>query len=203
MRISYPAKRGEPVWDIAQLFPEQGEWGECEYLALDTNRLVDFDDGFIEVHPVPTTSHQLILTFLYHQLLACVAPHKLGEVFFAGIRVRLWKRKYRQPDLIFMLAQHRDRIGEEYWEGADLVMEVVSGDDKDRKRDLVEKPVEYARARIPEYWIVDPKESRITVLHLKGRKYMVHGAYRRGEQARSKLLQGFAVDVTSALSARK
>ena len=52
-----------------------------------------------------------------------------------------------------MLAEHADRMAEEYWRGADLVMEVVSGGEDDRRRDLETKVAEYARARIPEYWI--------------------------------------------------
>jgi Uma2 family endonuclease len=49
------------------------------------------------------------------------------------------------------------RVTDEYWEGADLVMEVVSSHDEDRRRDLVVKREEYARAGIAEYWIVDPE----------------------------------------------
>ena len=45
-----------------------------------------------------------------------------------------------------------------YPSGADLVMEVVSGGREDRKRDLVTKRRDYARANIPEYWIVDPQD---------------------------------------------
>src|SRR5262249_51780983 len=179
----------------AQLFPLQGEWTEEEYLALPGSRLVEFSDGCIEVLPVPTTSHHRILAFLYATLLAFVTPGQLGTVLFAGIRVRLRKNKYREPDLVFMRSEHEDRIGEEYWQGADLVMEVVSGSEKDRRRDLETKPAEYARARIPEYWIVDPREGQITVLRLKGQKYVVHGKFGRGSWATSLLLKGFEVSV--------
>ena len=70
-----------------------------------------------------------------------------------------------------MSEEHRDRIGEEYWEGADLVMEVVSRDAESRKRDLLQKPLEYAEAGIQEYWIVDPRKSSIMVLTLQGKMY--------------------------------
>jgi Uma2 family endonuclease len=197
---SRPRKRGEPTWEIAHLFPLQGNWTEDEYLALSTNRLVEFSDGLVEVLPMPTTSHQATLLFLLRALLAFVEPRALGTASFAGIRVRLWKGKFREPDVVFLLAQHADRIGEQFWQGADLVMEVVSGDDKDRERDLEIKPKEYARAGIPEYWIVDPQEEQITVLRLKGKKYVEHGKFGRGEQAKSALLKGFAVDVDAALA---
>ena len=76
-------------------------------------------------------------------------------------------------------------------------MEVVSSSDDDRSRDLETKREEYAQARIPEYWIVDPEVGQITVLTLDGETYVVHGEFKRGEQATSKLLPGFAVDVAT------
>jgi len=65
-----------------------------------------------------------------------------------------------------------------------------------RRHDLETKRREYARAGIPEYWIVDPEEEQITVLTLKEGKYVVHGMFERGMVARSALLEGFerAVD---------
>jgi Uma2 family endonuclease len=54
----------EPTWEIAHLFPPQGAWSEEGYLALPTNHLVEFSDGYIEVLPVPSQSHQWIVLFL-------------------------------------------------------------------------------------------------------------------------------------------
>jgi hypothetical protein len=48
----------EPAWDVALLFPSQGDWSEFEYLALDTNRLVELVDGNLEVLPMPSFLHQ-------------------------------------------------------------------------------------------------------------------------------------------------
>lgn len=202
--IQLPPTRvqGDPAWEVAYLFPEQGGWSEQEYLDLPGNRLVEYSDGFIEVLPMPTTSHQSSLLAFYEALLLFARPRQLGKVSVAGIRVRLRKGKFRQPDVVFMLTEHAERIGEDYWRGADLVMEVVSGSEEDRRRDLVDKRAEYARARIPEYWIVDPQTERITVLRLSRRGYKVAGEYRRGSQAKSALLHGFAVDVDAILFAK-
>jgi Uma2 family endonuclease len=192
---------GEPVWDIARLYPAQGCWTEREYLDLDTNQRVEFSHGYIEFQSVPTVLHQRIIRFLFQALDAFVTSGALGEVLFSGVRVRLWEEKFREPDVVFMRAEHRNRITDDYWDRADLVMEVVSGSDSDRHRDLVEKRAEYALAGIPEYWIVDPEEGRIIVLALEGTKYAEHGTFARGDRATSRLLASFSVDVTAALDA--
>ena len=191
---------GEPAWEVALLFPEQGAWSEEEYLDLDSNHLVEFSDGVIEVRPLPTTSHQLIVLFLFRLFEAFVSTRKLGTALFAPLRVQLRPDKYREPDIVFMFNTHASRIGESFWSGADLVMEVVSKDEEDRHRDLVTKRREYAQAGIAEYWIVDPQEGHILVLRLAGKKYLVHGTFLKGTVATSALLPGFTVDVTEALS---
>lgn len=191
--------RGAPAWAIAELYPEQGEWSEEEYLDLPGNRLVEFDSGFIEVLAMPTTFHQTILLFLVMKLHEFVEKRALGNVLMAALPIRLWKGKYREPDVVFMFARHAERMKEKCWHGADLVMEVVSAD---RHHDLVTKRREYAKARIPEYWIVDPEKREITVLRLSGAKYVVHGKHGLGETASSALLKGFQVEVSKAFSRR-
>ena len=64
----------EPAWDVAYLYPPQGHWSEGEYFLLPGNRLVEFANGVIEVLPLPTQSHQLIMLAFYHLLLAFVQP---------------------------------------------------------------------------------------------------------------------------------
>jgi Uma2 family endonuclease len=195
-------RMGEPTWEVAHLFPAQGTWTEGDYLALETNHLVELSNGRLEVLPTPTTTHQRVVIYLYSVLQAFVNAHDLAEVLVAALPVRLWGEKIREPDVVFMLKGHSDRIGEEFWKGADLVMEVVSGTARDRRRDLVVKRKEYAHARIPEYWIVDPREERITVLRLARKRYAVHGEFGRGTTATSRLLPGFGVDVSAALSGK-
>jgi Uma2 family endonuclease len=92
-----------------------------------------------------------------------------------------------------------NRIKDEYWDGADLVVEVVSKDRKGRDRDLRVKRKQYAQAGIAEYWIVDPQVRQITVLKLSNERYEVHGQFKPGQRATSHLLAGFAVDVKDVL----
>jgi Uma2 family endonuclease len=194
------AAEPEPAWKVAYLFPPQGEWTEEDYLALNTNHLVELSEGFLEVLEMPTTIHQMLVFYLAGLLSVFVSPRGLGTVLLAPLRIRLWPHKFREPDVVFMHKDHSDRVGDKFWQGADLIMEVVSDGPEDRKRDLETKPLEYARAGIPEYWIVDPQNETITVLQLADSQYVEHGKFAKGTQATSALLEGFSVDVTQALS---
>ena len=195
-RLSGP----ELSWEIARLFPAQGDWTEDEYFALDSNHFVEYSDGRLEFLPMPTIFHQLILQYLFKRLETFVIANELGIVIISGYKVRLRARKYREPDILFIKEAHRSGIKKQYCEKADLVIEVVS--EKNGQHDIKKKRIEYAKAGIPEYWIVDPEEELITVLALKSRQkvYAEFGTFRNGEQAASKLLTGFSVDVTVALS---
>ncbi len=186
---------GEPVWELAHLFHAQGQWTEEEYLALDTNHLIEYSHGYIEVLEMPTELHQDLAIVLCELLKQFVKPRKLGKILIAPFRIQLWPGKYREPDVMFMLAGNSKRRGEQYWIAADLVMEVISPND--RNRDLVKKRHEYAQAGIPEYWLVDPEYRTITVLSLEEQHYVVHGEFKLGEQATSRLLEGFTVDLTA------
>ena len=192
---------GEPVWEIAKLYPMQGHWDESDYLALETNHLVEFSHGVVEFLPTPTPKHQFVLDYLYEQLKRFVRERDLGTTLFSALRVRLWPGKYREPDILFVLKQNYWRFGEKFCDGADLVAEIVSGSGSDRERDLVKKRREYAEAGIAEYWIVDPREETTTVLALEQGAYREHGVFHRGEIATSLLLTGFEVDATPVLDA--
>src|SRR4051812_45005484 len=95
--------RGQPLMEIVELFPEQGSWSERDYLGLSTNRLVEFDNGMIEVLPVPTKNHQLIVAFLYEVLKAFIAGK--GKVLFAPYRLRVPSGKFREPDVLYLTAE--------------------------------------------------------------------------------------------------
>lgn len=162
--------------------PRQGRWSEedCLWQSDCASVLVEFTDGYIEVLPIPTNRHQSILLFLYRLLFTAV--ELLGsKALIAPMRLRIRPGKYREPDLLLVRSAHDVRRQDQFWIGADLVLEVV-GPDKP-ERDLVEKRGDYAEGGIPEYWIVNPLNETITVLQLAGDAYVEYGVFRRGAQA--------------------
>src|SRR5688572_18691800 len=92
----------EPAWEVALLFPSQGDWTESDYLALDTNRLVELVDGKLEVLPMPSILHQRIVDYLHKVLQSFVLTHRLGEALFAPLPVRIREDTLREPDVIFV-----------------------------------------------------------------------------------------------------
>ncbi len=196
LRIVWPDDSGDDI-DLELL---QGLWSVEQYLALSnqTNRLVEYSDGFIEVLPMPTHKHQAISLFLLLALLAFIRPRG-GTVLYAPLRLRVRPGKFREPDLLLVLDKNDLRVQNDYWRGADLVVEIVSPDRPER--DTEEKPRDYAEAGIPEYWIVNPLDEHITVLTLAGESYATHGVYARGQSAESQLLTGFTVPVADVFDA--
>lgn len=183
------------------LLPLQGLWTVEQYLKLtdQTNQLIEFTDGVIEVLPMPTEKHQAISRLLFLALLA-FAQRLGGTVFYAPLRVQVRPGKFREPDLLLMLDTNDPRRQNAYWLGADLVVEIVSPDRPER--DTEEKPIDYAEASIPEYWIVNPLDETITVLSLASDSYSPHGIFRRGNIATSALLKGFTVSAAEVFDAR-
>jgi Uma2 family endonuclease len=195
------ASEPQPAWEVALLYPSQGDWSEFEYLALDTNRLVELIDGNLKVLPMPTIPHQQIVVFLLEILKQFVTERQLGTVLIAPLPMRIRDNTYREPDVVFFSKEQVIPPDDKYLQGANLVIEVVSEDEESHKREYQEKRSDYASLGIPEYWIVDPQVERITVLTLDGRQYRVHGEFALGQQATSVLLAGFGVDVSAVFDA--
>lgn len=204
---SSPLEMTDPVWEIATLYPPQGTWTDAGYLASteSTNRLVEFTDERVEFLPMPTKSHQLILMFLLDALRPFTSANSLGMALPAPIRVRIRPGTFREPDFVFIQSDHLDKAGDEFFEGADLVMEVVNDHPESRKRELCEKVLDYAEAGISEYWLVDPVERTMTIHTFPdvSTGYQSQRVFRRGERPPSVVLDGFVVDVSAALDAAK
>ena len=148
---------------------------------------------------MPTKYHQAISKRLFLALLL-IMQRIGGEVFYAPLRLQVRPGKFREPDLLLVLDKDDSRAQNEFWLGADLVMEIVSPDNPER--DTVEKVADYAEAGIPEYWIVNPLDQTITVLALAEGVYLAHGIFGRSEQAASLLLAGFSVAVDAVFEAQ-
>jgi Uma2 family endonuclease len=177
----------------------QGLWTEEQYLALtdQTNNLIEFTDGRIEGLPMPTRRHQRILILLF-DLFRAVVGQEGGEVLVAPLRLRLRSGKYREPDILLLLDASDPRNQDAYWLGADLVVEVVSPDHPERVTE--EKPLDYAEAGIPEYWIVNLVDRVVEVYsEPKGGAYTSARTLRSGQTLAPAAFPDFLVEVAALL----
>jgi Uma2 family endonuclease len=195
------SSRGDPTTEVAALFPLQGSWSEEEFLALDTNRMIELADGRLEVLPKPTPFHQFIARYISDEFRAHLRSAGIsGSVLVAPLPVRLFQDTIREPDVMFFrpgrISDVRTRP-----DGVDLAVEIVSPGAENRERDLITKRREYAKASVEEYWIVDDEIGAVTVLVLRGSTYAERGVFTRGQRVTSVLLKGLAILVDDVFAA--
>jgi len=175
--------------------PGQGRWTYEAYAALpnDGNRY-EIVDGVLYMSPAPGRGHQVAVGRLYRHLSMYVEDTRLGEVYIAPFDVELGPQMVVQPDVVVVLNAHLHKITESRVIGApDLVIEVSSpgtvGHDRDKKKHA------YARAGVPEYWIVDPWSRTIEVLTWEAGNYYSQGVFEGKAVLPSKIVPDFLVHV--------
>ena len=199
--INLPSKIGDPTWEAAYLLPAQGQWTEQDFFKFHTNRMAELVDGSLEVLPMPTWLHQLIVDFLVMSIKAHLSDSGIGGiVLFAPLPTKLFPGTIREPDVLFVSPENIPMDPKGYPKKLDLVMEVVSEGSEAHERDYEAKRIDYAKAEIAEYWIVDPEQGLITVLSLEGNSYVAVGEYGTGEIAKSRYWEGFAISVDQVFS---
>jgi Uma2 family endonuclease len=138
-----------------------------DYVAYNdgTENRYELVNGELVVITLPTLRHMLIAKFIEQCLDAEIARLGLGWFCFRAAGVRTGVRKSRLTDVYVLTPDqvsslmHRAAIAQT---PPLLAVEVVSPDSV--TRDYRYKRTEYAALEIPEYWIVDPLESKVTVL---------------------------------------
>jgi Uma2 family endonuclease len=186
--------------DVSRLVPDSDGYSVEDYFTLDGAYLVEFDDGRLQVLPMPNALHQAIVFVLRVIFEQQLQNDPDARVVMSPFKVYLNDRLYREPDVAVMLGKNASRRSNEFWRGADLVVEVIS--ESNRKHDVVTKMADYANAAIPEYWIIDPMIRSVSVYALSNGTYQQIGS---PEIAQSRLLNGFALNVAELfdLAAKK
>src|SRR5438034_9505297 len=181
-----PSARTEQ--ELAYELLSEPVWSDNAYLTFSEafNRPIELSDGHLIILPMPSLSHQRILKQFVYLGQTWLAATKQGEILFAAHPIRLWPGKYREPDAMTWLNEHRDRMGERESGPPDLAVEIVSPTNE--PHDLETKFREYAQAGIPEYWIIQPATSRVSVYALEQRAYRLAAHFNPGEKARSVVL---------------
>lgn len=160
-------------------FPESEPSTIEEFLAWeDENVWAEWVDGKVIRMAAVTFGHQDIVRFLLALLSLHIEAHDLGWVTTAPYAMHLPSRqRVREPDLLFVSRERLARRKDLYLDGAaDVVVEVVSPES--RKRDRVEKVIDYEAEGVREYWLIDPRHRQVELRRLDqdGRYQLVEPA---------------------------
>lgn len=154
-----------------------GPYRADDYFTLGEDWRGELLWGHLVVTPSPLALHQSVIVALTRRFsdFALASGHRL---LVAPSDVKLFEHTVCQPDLLLI---HRDRreIVHGYTVGTpDLAVEVLSKSSARRDRAL--KLEIYARAGLPEYWLVDPQARLLELRSLAGEGYRLvpHPAHR-------------------------
>lgn len=157
--------------------------------------MAEWVDGEVIVMSPAAMRHQELVGFLVKILGLYIDVHKLGVLLPAPFVMRMAElNRGRQSDLLFVTNQQAHLIEKTHLNGAaDLVIEIVSPESFSRDRG--EKFVEYERAGVKEYWLIDPDRESIEFYQL-GVDSRYHAALLNTENIyTSKIVQGFRMRV--------
>ena len=160
--------------DILNIEEELPQTSFEEFLDwADEDTRAEWVNGEVIMTSPASRRHQEMVKFLMAILNVYVEEHTLGVFLPAPFLMKL-EDTAREPDLLFLTAQHQERLRETYLDGpADLVIEIISPESFGRDRG--DKFYEYEAAGIPEYWLIDPLRERAEFYQLdeQGRYQLV------------------------------
>jgi Uma2 family endonuclease len=150
--------------------------------------------GELIVSPSPRSWHQLIVTNLLLAFGRYLDRHPVGRIIASPLDVIFGELDILEPDLIFVLNEHRDIVQDWIRGVPDLVIEVLSPTSV--WMDRGPKLKAYARFGVPEYWIVDPDARAIEVYRQSDGGYELASLFGEGNFLASPLLPEFSLPVT-------
>ena len=187
-----PADHGRPM-DLDDFVEAEAEEG----------RLYELGRGIITVVEIPKKRHMLQVAATRDQLQAYKAsnPGRI-QVIASGSECKLTIAALgseRHPDLAVYLTPPPEFEDDEFWTRwvPEIVVEVVSP--SSRNRDFNEKPEEYLRAGVKEYWIVDSERWALIVMR-RSRGRWTETTVSPPTVYRTRLLPGLAFSIESVFT---
>lgn len=185
----------QPVFESVDTFtPEEfGRWVEERQARGDTHRY-ELLHGRIVMTPPAGWPHGEVESALCAALRAFVRAGRLGRVFGSSQGFELPSGEIVEPDVSFVSAERWDAApppeeGKFLRVVPDLVVEILST--ATASRDRGEKRAIYERDGVREYWLVDPRPRRVSVLALSGARFGAPRTWDAEGAAESALLTGF------------
>src|SRR5881296_148345 len=150
-------------------------------------------DGELIVTAAPATRHQRTVAVLVTELVLYCRVHG-GEALPAPTDVFFSDVNVVEPDVLFVRADHLERVEKKFIRSApDIVVEVSSP--STRRLELVRKRELYERFGVPEYWYIDLDADRVEAYRLEGGRYGAPAFFGRSEVVESAQLPSLRIEV--------
>lgn len=145
----------------------------AEWAELPKEEAGEYVDGQLVEDEVVGQLHDLVGAWLLFALQRWLFARG-GAAGLSDTRFGVTARRGRKPDLYAYFAGRPRRPADGLVTvPPDIMVEIVSKRAKDRRRDRIDKTLEYAEFGVKYYWIVDPYQRTIEVFELTGSRYAV------------------------------
>jgi Uma2 family endonuclease len=164
-----------------------------EFTRLNSEGRYELVDGRLEELVAPRPLHGWTYIEFAAEIVPYLRQHDPGHYRGGEVDVPTIPFHGRRPDFVY----YASRIG-----GVDLTQDTVHRpptlaveilSEGDTKRDLVDKPHEYALAGIEHYWIIDPVSRSAVTYVLQGEQYALAGQFGEDDNLVSDLFPGLAI----------
>jgi Uma2 family endonuclease len=179
---------------------ERVHWTIADLEGLpDNGNRYEIIDGELFVTRAPHLDHQDTAGLIYAELLRWSLQSGLGKPFMTP-GIIFSESDSVIPDVIWISHDRRSQLIDSsgHLTGApELIVEVLSNTEKDKKRDRETKLKLYSVQGISEYWIADREQQLIEVCRRKNGILKKAMTLFKVDQLTSSLLPGFSCEVSS------
>lgn len=164
---------------------------------LSSHARAELIDGKLYMMAGASRTHQFLVAELLFEIKAYIRAKQGGcQAYTAPFDVRLFQDDTTivQPDI--MVVCNTDILTERGCMGApDWIIEIVS--QSNSTYDYVTKLVQYMKAGVREYWIINPEQQKVVVMNFEGTKES--DEYSFDETISSSVIEGFRIRIGELL----
>ena len=155
---------------------------------------VEIIDGKFHTMSTPNRMHQFLSMNISARMFNHIDKNKgKCHIYTAPLGVRLFAddMTWVEPDIL-VICKRKEILTEQGCDGApDLIVEIVSPSNS--FHDYVTKLMKYQQAGVREYWIVDPRTERVSVIFFEDTEK--NAEYKYEDIIKSYVLEGFELRI--------
>lgn len=171
-----------------------------DLLAWEENELFEIINGELFLMATPSTTHQMISGEIFRQIANYLAGKKC-KVISAPFSVRLFEQNDDTPAEVDTVVEpdisiicDMDKLDTHGCKGApDMVIEILSS--SSLRHDRLVKLNLYQKAKVREYWIVDPENKAVQVFLHDGDFLRIFEEYEAKDVAKVNVLDGCFIEL--------